>query len=222
MATQLTRRETLTRGAAAAMLLALPDWALPALAQGEVDVAFTDYPDTFVARQPNGERRFLDLRKIDGLITPNDQFFFIQHYNQPELDPATHRIKVTGLVKKPLELSLADLKAMPSADIVNGYECSGNSGRAMQGLSSNGRFTGVRLRDVLKRAGARRQGARSGVLRRRSRQGRRGVPAADVQDRAAVRAQHHARERAEARADAGLRAQRPAAHHATAASRCAW
>ena len=60
---------------------------------------------------------------------------------------------MTGLVKKPLELSLADLKAMPATDIVNGYECSGNSPRAMQGLSSNGRFTGVRLRDVLKRAG---------------------------------------------------------------------
>jgi DMSO/TMAO reductase YedYZ molybdopterin-dependent catalytic subunit len=42
---------------------------------------------------------------------------------------------------------------MPATDIVNGYECSGNSPRAMQGLSSNGRFTGVRLREVLKRAG---------------------------------------------------------------------
>ena len=42
---------------------------------------------------------------------------------------------------------------MPSVDIVNGYECSGNSARAMQGLSSNGRFTGVRLRDVLRRVG---------------------------------------------------------------------
>ena len=153
MATELTRRDTLKYGAAAAALFALPDWAVPALAQGEVDVAFTDYPDTFTASPPDGARRFLDLRKIDGLITPNDQFFFIQHYNKPELDAATHKIKVTGLVKSPLALSLADLKAMPSTDIVNGYECSGNSGRAMQGLSSNGRFTGVRLRDVLKRAG---------------------------------------------------------------------
>jgi DMSO/TMAO reductase YedYZ molybdopterin-dependent catalytic subunit len=153
MGTMLTRRETLVRGAAAATLLAFPKWALPALAQGEVDVAFTDYPESFVTSPPNGERRFLDLRKVEGLITPNDQFFFIQHYNRPELDAATHRVKITGLVKKPLELSLADLKAMPSTDIVNGYECSGNSGRAMQGLSSNGRFTGVRLRDVLRRAG---------------------------------------------------------------------
>jgi DMSO/TMAO reductase YedYZ molybdopterin-dependent catalytic subunit len=131
----------------------LPEWALPALAEGEVDVAFTDYPDTFAATPANGERRFLDLRKMDGLITPNDQFFFIQHYNRPQLDAATHRIKLSGLVQKPLELSLDDLKKMPPAEIVNGYECSGNSPRAMQGLSSNGRFTGVRLRDVLKRAG---------------------------------------------------------------------
>jgi DMSO/TMAO reductase YedYZ molybdopterin-dependent catalytic subunit len=153
MATLLTRRDTLKRGAAAAAVLAFPDWAMPALAQGEVDVAFTDYADSFVANPANGERRFLDLRKVDGLITPNDQFFFIQHYNRPQLDAATHRIKISGLVKSPLELSLADLKSMPSAEIVNGYECSGNSPRAMQGLSSNGRFTGVRLRDVLRRAG---------------------------------------------------------------------
>jgi DMSO/TMAO reductase YedYZ molybdopterin-dependent catalytic subunit len=153
MATELTRRDTLKYGAAAAALFALPDWAVPALAQGEVDVAFTDYPESFVASPANGERRFLDLRKIDGLITPNDQFFFIQHYNRPELDAAKHRIKVTGLVKTPLELSIADLQAMPKAEIMNGYECSGNSGRAMQGLSSNGLFAGVRLRDVLKRAG---------------------------------------------------------------------
>jgi len=153
MASELTRRDTLKYGAAMAAIFALPEWAGPALAQGEVDVAFTDYPDTFTASPANGERRFLDLRKIDGHITPNDQFFFIQHYNRPELDPAKHRIKVTGLVKSPLELSLADLQAMPKTEIVNGYECSGNSPGAMQGLSSNGRFTGVRLRDVLKRAG---------------------------------------------------------------------
>ena len=131
----LTRRDTLKYGAAAGALFALPEWAVPVLAAGEVDVPFTDYPDTFAANPANGERRFLDLRKMDGLITPNDQFFFIQHYNRPELDAATHKIKVSGLVKKPLELTLADLKAMPSAEIVNGYECSGNSPNAMQGLS---------------------------------------------------------------------------------------
>jgi DMSO/TMAO reductase YedYZ molybdopterin-dependent catalytic subunit len=151
MSADLTRRETLRRGMAAASLLALPEWMLPALAQGETDAAFTDVPATFNPRNPNGNNRFLDLRTLDGFITPNDQFFFIQHYNKPEVDAAAFRLKVTGLVKKPAELSLADLKAMRSVDIVCGYECSGNSPRAMQGLSSNGRFTGVRLRDVLNR-----------------------------------------------------------------------
>jgi DMSO/TMAO reductase YedYZ molybdopterin-dependent catalytic subunit len=42
---------------------------------------------------------------------------------------------------------------MKPVDIVCGYECSGNSPNAVQGLSSNGKFTGVRLRDVLRRAG---------------------------------------------------------------------
>jgi DMSO/TMAO reductase YedYZ molybdopterin-dependent catalytic subunit len=116
-------------------------------------VPFTDYPATFTPNPPNGNNRFLDLRTIDGPITPNEQFFFIQHYNKPELTAATYRLKLTGLVEKPMELSLSDIQSMKSVELVNGYECSGNSPRAMQGLSSNGRFTGVRLRDVLKKAG---------------------------------------------------------------------
>jgi DMSO/TMAO reductase YedYZ molybdopterin-dependent catalytic subunit len=150
----MTRRETLTRGFAAAGVLAfMPEWTLPALAQGDVDVPFTDIPASFTTSPPDGARRTLDLRTIDGPITPNDQFFFIQHYNKPEVNGATYRLKLTGLVGKTLELSLADLQSMKSVDLVNGYECSGNSPRGMQGLTSNGKFTGVRLRDVLKRAG---------------------------------------------------------------------
>jgi DMSO/TMAO reductase YedYZ molybdopterin-dependent catalytic subunit len=154
METTVTRRDALKRGLAAAGALALvPDWALPALAQGEVDVPFTDVPANFTFSPPDGARRFLDLRRIDGLLTPADQFFFIQHYNKPDITPAAYRLKLTGLFDKPTELSLADLQSMRSTDVVNGYECSGNSARAMQGLSSNGRFTGVRVRDVLRRAG---------------------------------------------------------------------
>jgi DMSO/TMAO reductase YedYZ molybdopterin-dependent catalytic subunit len=154
MGNGMTRRESLRRGITAAGALALvPEWALPALAQGEVDVPFTDVPATFNFNPPDGARRFLDLRTIDGLITPTDQFFFIQHYNKPELEAATYRLKVTGLVGKPTELPLADLQSMRSVEVVNGYECSGNSARSVQGLSSNGRFTGVRLRDVLQRVG---------------------------------------------------------------------
>jgi DMSO/TMAO reductase YedYZ molybdopterin-dependent catalytic subunit len=57
------------------------------------------------------------------------------------------------MVNKQMELSLADLKKMRSTDMVIGYECSGNSPRAFQALSSCGKFTGVPLRDVLNQAG---------------------------------------------------------------------
>jgi len=154
MPAEITRRETLRRGLIATSVMALmPEFALPVLAQGESDIAFTDIPETFNPVNPSGANRMLDIRSIDGLETPNDQFFFIQHYNKPELDATTFRVKLTGMVARQSELSLADLRAMPSTDVVNGYECSGNSGRIVQGLSSCGRFTGVRLRDVLERAG---------------------------------------------------------------------
>ena len=155
MPTDITRRETFRRGLAATSLLALvSDRAMPALAQGETDVPFTDYPANYkVNGNPDAANRFLDIRKIDGHITPNDQFFFIQHYNRPEIDANSYRLKFTGMVNKPAELSLADLKAMKPTELVNGYECSGNSGRFFQGLSSCGRFTGVPLSHVLKRMG---------------------------------------------------------------------
>ena len=157
MTEPISRRETLetlSRGLAAAGLLAwIPEWATPALAEGETDVPFTDIPKNLNFNDPKGERRQLDIRKLDGLITPKDQFFFIQHMNQPAIDPATYRLKITGLVRKPEEISLADLRAMRSTELIAGYECSGNSGRGMQSLSSNGRWTGVKLSEVLKRAG---------------------------------------------------------------------
>jgi DMSO/TMAO reductase YedYZ molybdopterin-dependent catalytic subunit len=151
----ITRRETFRRGLAATSLLALlPDRAMPALAQGETDVPFTDYPKDYkVNGNPDAANRFLDIRNIDGHITPNDQFFFIQHYNRPEIDSASYRLKFTGMVNKPAEFSLTDLKAMKSTELVAGYECSGNSGRFFQGLSSCGRFTGVPLSHVLKQVG---------------------------------------------------------------------
>ena len=153
---KLTRRETFQRGLAAATVLAtLPKWATPALAQGETDVPFTDIPATFNPSNPTATTRLLDIRKIDGMTTPKEQFFAINHYNRPEIDGASHRVKFSGLLNKTADFSIADLKAMKSTEIVNGYECSGNSPRAMQGLSSCGKFTGVRLSTILKNLGVR-------------------------------------------------------------------
>jgi DMSO/TMAO reductase YedYZ molybdopterin-dependent catalytic subunit len=153
MIEQMTRRDTLKGLAAGSFLALVQDMAIPALAQGESDVPFTDIPKTFNPTNPNTPTRLLDIRRIDGMTTPKDQFFAVNHFNRPEIDGAAHRIKFTGMVNKPLELSVADLKAMKAIDVVNGYECSGNSSRSMQGLSSCGKFTGVRLSTLLKQAG---------------------------------------------------------------------
>ena len=145
-------RETLRRGLTAAGILAIADRAAPAPAQGETDVPFIDYPPNFTAGGNGFPRRTFDQRTLDGLIVPKDKFFVTQHYNQPEIDPNAYRLKLTGMVTKPLELSLADLRKMRPTEMVVGYECSGNRPASFQGLSSCGRFTGVPLREVLNQA----------------------------------------------------------------------
>lgn len=154
VAQRISRRETLRRGLTATGLLTLvPEWAIPSLAQGETEVPFTDIPETFNPNNPNATSRLLDIRTIDGLITPKDRFFAVQHFGRPEIDASTYRLKFTGMVKQPREYSLDDLRRMKTTELIAGYECSGNSGRSVQGLSSNGRWTGVPLSSVLKQIG---------------------------------------------------------------------
>jgi DMSO/TMAO reductase YedYZ molybdopterin-dependent catalytic subunit len=148
----VNRREILKGGLAAAGLsvFGLPEWALPVLAQGETVMPFTDVPDN-VQTVTGADRRIIDIRKIDGPFTPKDQFFTTQHYGHPVVDPATFHLKVSGLVERPKSFSLDDLRRMRSADLIAGFECSGNR-RPLQGLSGNGRWTGVPLRAVLDQA----------------------------------------------------------------------
>jgi DMSO/TMAO reductase YedYZ molybdopterin-dependent catalytic subunit len=153
-----TRRELLQGGLTLAGLamLGLPDWAMPALAQGETLVPFVDFPENFPT-VIGADRRIIDVRRIDAWLTPRDQFFTTQHYGHPEMDAATFRLRVTGLVDRPLSLSIADLQAIGSSELVAGFECSGNR-RPIMGSCSNGRWTGVPLRTVLTRAGVQEQG----------------------------------------------------------------
>ena len=153
MAQDKTRREVLKGGLALAGLgvFGIPEWALPALAQGEALVPFTDLPAT-INLTPTVDRRIIDIRNVQGPLTPKDQFFTTQHYGHPVVDPATFRLKVTGLVDRPKSLSLDELRRLGSTDVVAGFECSGNR-RPLQGLSGNGRWTGVPLKAVLDSAG---------------------------------------------------------------------
>jgi DMSO/TMAO reductase YedYZ molybdopterin-dependent catalytic subunit len=157
MSNHNTRRELLKGGLALAGLgmMGIPDWAIPALAQGETPVPFTDLPPT-INLAPAADRRLVDVRTINSVFTPRDQFFTTQHYGHPEIDPDTFRLRIAGLVDRPTELSLAELRKMGSTELVFGFECSGNR-RPLQGLTSNGRWTGVPLRTVLNRAGVQKE-----------------------------------------------------------------
>lgn len=101
----------------------------------------------------------------ENIITPNDAFFVRYHLAglPEEIDPETYRLTVKGLVKSPLSLSLADLKAMESVEVVAVNQCSGNSrgffnprvggGQLANGAMGNAKWRGVRLKDVLDKAG---------------------------------------------------------------------
>lgn len=98
-------------------------------------------------------------------ITPNDAFFVRWHYADIPLsvDADAFRLRIGGAVRRPLALSLADLLALPRVELVAVNQCSGNSrghfsprvpgAQWGHGAMGNARWTGVRLKDVLDRAG---------------------------------------------------------------------
>jgi len=150
---EMNRRDVMKTGLAMAALGAAAnfDWVLPALAQGETVMPFTEFPPTFNPA-PAVDRRLFDTRTLTGAFTPAEQFFTTQHYGHPEIDAAAYRLKVGGLVKTPKTLTIDDLRKMGSTELIAGFECSGNR-RPVQGLVGNGRWTGVPLKTVLESAG---------------------------------------------------------------------
>ena len=149
-----TSRRTLLKGSLAMAglgIAGLPEWALPLLAQGDMLVPFTDIPENVRWETPP-DRRTLDVRTIDGPFTPADKFATTQHYGHPDVDMATYKLKITGMVNNPKAFSIDDLKKLGSHELVAGFECSGNRG-PLQGLSGNGKWTGVPLKTVLDAAG---------------------------------------------------------------------
>jgi DMSO/TMAO reductase YedYZ molybdopterin-dependent catalytic subunit len=149
-----SRRKVLKGGMLAAGAAAAPSFILPALAQGERLVPFTDVPESFQIppQQPNSTY-WQDTREISEFVTENEDFYLVQHYGQPEVDNDAWRLRVTGMVDNELELSLSDLMSGDTVDQQVGFECGGNSQRLFHGLIGNANWRGVSLRDILQRAG---------------------------------------------------------------------
>lgn len=117
--------------------------------------------------------RFVDLESpveyLDSWLTPVPHFFVRNHMHEPsELDGHEWRLSITGEVEKPLTLSLAELSKFQTHSVVNTLECAGN-GRSLvrpqvpgiqwgKGAVGTARFSGVRMSDLLNRAGVKSTG----------------------------------------------------------------
>ena len=112
---------------------------------------------------------FTPLHELDGIITPSGLCFERHHSGVAEIDPASHRLMIHGLVEKPLVFTLADLKRFPRENRVYFLECAANTGMEWRGAQLNGcqfthgmlhclMYTGVRLKHLLDEAGVKAEG----------------------------------------------------------------
>ena len=105
----------------------------------------------------------MPLEALRHAITPPGLHYLLIHYDVPVVDVETWKLAVDGAVARPFALTLDDLRARPSEDVVVTMECAGN-GRALlephvvsqpwlRDAVGTARWRGVPLRVVLDEAG---------------------------------------------------------------------
>jgi DMSO/TMAO reductase YedYZ molybdopterin-dependent catalytic subunit len=134
---------------------------LAGIAWGQ-DPAKSPFPGLIVRSHEPRNLEF-PVAELRDAIVPNEHFFVRSHFAVPQLDVKTWRLKVEGAVKTPLDLSLDDLKALPTKTLTVTLECAGN-GRVHlappvpglqwgQGAVGNADWAGVPLAALLEKAG---------------------------------------------------------------------
>jgi sulfane dehydrogenase subunit SoxC len=116
------------------------------------------------SKTPETGSSFTPLHDSVGIVTPSALHYERHHSGIPTIDPARHRLVVHGLVDRPLSLSMAEIRRLPSVTRILALECGGNSagewgattGADVQrsyGLVSGSEWTGVPLSLLLAEAG---------------------------------------------------------------------
>jgi DMSO/TMAO reductase YedYZ molybdopterin-dependent catalytic subunit len=106
---------------------------------------------------------------LDSFYTPTEEMFIRSHHGAPAVGLRPWTIQVEGLVERPLTLSLDDLAAFEKVEAPAVIQCAGN-GRAMfrprmpgqpweRGAVSHAAWSGVRLSDLLEKAGVKAEAA---------------------------------------------------------------
>src|SRR5881396_3050686 len=142
----LTRREML-RGSVAFAALAFAQRPLSTFGFDAAGADETVVP--FLDAQPKG--KMLYWQDLTSWITPNDQLYSVSHYGVPEVDLGQWQLEISGLVRKPQTLSLAQIKARRRRTVTATLECSGNSSDpGFMGAIGNIQWTGTPLVSLLK------------------------------------------------------------------------
>ncbi len=165
---RISRREFLLVAAGAALL---PSAALSAASRSKTP--------TVSDALPAARRRMLQMNgyaidaetPLDALttyLTPNDLFFVRHHWNPMYPGVRTWTLTVDGEVENPLALKLSELKRLPKTTVTCVLQCAGNGRGLFQptvpgvqwkyGAVGNARWTGVRVADILKKAGVKAPG----------------------------------------------------------------
>ena len=170
----MPRRRFLTTAGAMTLALASP----PALANAIVELPLPGGPNERPIARGFPDKGALILQRTrpplletpfevfdQSVLTPNDQFYVRWHWSviPTEIDVGSFRLAVRGHVEKSLSLSLDEILALPHVELIAVNQCSGNSRGYFQprvpgaqwsnGAMGNALWTGVRLKDVLDRAG---------------------------------------------------------------------
>jgi DMSO/TMAO reductase YedYZ molybdopterin-dependent catalytic subunit len=170
----LTRRHMLNAlGAGAAAMISMPVWAQETfdfkIAGGpSVRPVTTSFPQKgrMILQRTSPPWLETPFDTFDkGVFTPNDQHYVSWHWATypDEIKVDSYRLAVRGEVDRTLSLSLDDIQSLPQFEIVAVSQCAGNSRMSMMprvagaqwagGSLSNARWTGVRIKEVLDRAG---------------------------------------------------------------------
>jgi DMSO/TMAO reductase YedYZ molybdopterin-dependent catalytic subunit len=148
----LFRRDFLAGGSATAGMALFQSRAFGQTGSAERVVPWVDQPAPVPAAAAAIKAQ-TPWEQLDAWITPNEKFFAIAHYDVPTIDEKNWRLEVTGLVAKPLTLTLKDLKTLPRREVTSTIECSGNNGLPfLTSAVGNAKWAGASLAQILKSA----------------------------------------------------------------------
>lgn len=128
----------------------VPAWALPRawFATDDEVIPFTDVPANFQTKRGDAPFR-LDLRELRSFITPNDQYFAVQHYNVPTIDAAGWKLETAGLAGQTPTFTIDQIRKRPRVEKTLTFECSGNQAMITHGMIGTAKWTGTPLKDLI-------------------------------------------------------------------------